>query len=56
MTYYTSLPSVKQYLVVSQFQPFATMYSQPPETEVLDLPPVEARGLVWTIDLFSVGY
>lgn len=54
--YYISLPSVKQYMIVSQLHPLVTLYNRNPATNVFDLPPVEVRGLAADIDLFSVGF
>ncbi len=54
--FYTSLPSVKQYMIVSQAGPFVTLYNRDPESGLFDPPFIEVRGLEGTIDLFSVGY
>ena len=54
--FYTSLPSVKQYMIVSQTGPFVTLYNRNPESGQFDPPFIEVRGLAGSIDLFSVGY
>ena len=54
--FYTSLPSVKQYMIVSQAGPFVTLYNRNPESGKFDPPLIEVRGMDGVIDLFSVGY
>ncbi len=54
--YTTTLPSVKQYMIVSQSQPFVTLYDCNPSTDMFDSPPTEVRGLMGEISLSSVGY
>lgn len=52
--FYTSLPSLKQYLIASQYSPFVTLYNRNGTNSSFDKNPVEIRGLTGVIDLFSV--
>jgi len=53
--YYTSLPSLKQYLIVSQDAPYITLYDRNLKTGKFDENPIEVRGLDGLIDLSSVN-
>lgn len=53
--YYTSLPSLKQYMIASQDVPYVTLYNKNPKTELFEDNPIEVRGLDGVIDLSSVN-